>query len=221
MNKRQLLLSALAAVIFAATAAAALAGNVPFIGGPASPAPSKPKTDRVGEAQQSLGVLRRQRNSDDRLPAGVAGALESQGLMGENPDLARKALVTDFGRSYFVVPGAEDVICLVTNDGGALCPPVELALSGQFSGTEACAPKDASRYVQFGMVPDEAAGAVTVTLSDGATRRVPVRDNVYAFTLERGGPKPTQVAWRTPGDELRSIRPYVDTGVDQVACAQQ
>jgi len=205
--------------VFATLAvSAALAENDPFGSANTPPVP-KAQTEAVGSGQRQLGVLRRQRGPQDVLPAVVQTALQREGYVGENPKLGRRALTTTFGRSYFVVPGADDVICLVNEAGASLCPPLDLVQSGRFTGSEACAPGDASRYVMFGMVPDQAGGSVSIGLSDGTERRAAVRDNVYALTIARAL-RPTLVSWRGSAGQVESIEPYVDSAVGSARCSR-
>jgi len=139
--------------------------------------------------------------------------------MGENTDLSRKAVVTAFGHTYYVVPAADDVVCLMTAAASGLCVPVGLVNEGKFSGTETCAPSDPSRYVQFGMLPDEAK-RVRVMFADRSERLITVKNNVYAFTAQRSGPKPISLSWRGKGGQAVTVTPYVARGVERAACKE-
>lgn len=219
MSIKQTALTALALGALAVGVAAATADEFPFTDNTRDDKLSAlPQAQTVGPAHRTIGVLRRERTAADNLPPSVAADLRREGLMGENPRLARKALVTDFGRTYYVLPAADDALCLVSADGGSICAPSALAASGKLTGTEACAPGAEGHYIQFGMVPDEAGDAVTMELTDGSVRRLRVEGNVYAVRLARRGGTPAKVSWQTASG-VQAIEPYVDSGVTSARCA--
>lgn len=177
----------------------------------------KPTVRDISPDHRALSVPRRTGDSSREVPAPLQDAIAKQALMGENAALARRAVTTDFGRSYYVVPGRDDAVCLFSNTGSGGCFPVRTALTGEASGTEVCAPHDPGQYIQFGMVPDEAGNEVIVEYADGRVDAVAVKDNVYAFAAHRSAALPVQISWSAPGGKV-GFTPYVASDVATADC---
>lgn len=210
------LTGAAAVVAVSGLVAWAVQGNEE-IGRPAkTPVRAQPEVQQENSDHRALGVLRAESTSSDRLSDEVRAKVARAGLMGENPDLARKALQTEFGRTYYVLPGNDNVVCLVTNTGASICGPVAGALAAKLGGTEACAPEDASKYIVWGMVPD-AATLPTVEFEDGSTKGLQAPRNVYAFTVARDAPPPVTLRWRDESQTVEAPVP-LDSGVRSVRC---
>jgi hypothetical protein len=180
----------------------------------ASPS-ARPVVEAVQPGHQALGVLRRQRTADDALSADLEKVLQREALMGENAKEARAALKTAL-RSYYVLPARNDVVCAYTDTGSGGCGSVESVMRGEFGGTEICAPGDSSKYIQWGMVPD-GAKRLTATFADGREASVGVKDNVYAFAVERSAPPPMKYAWEDRGQRVE-VPVIVDELVLQARC---
>jgi hypothetical protein len=182
-----------------------------------TPVRAQPEAQQENINHRALGVLRAERASADHAPDRVRQAVEAAALMGENPSLSRKALETNFDRTYYVIPGHDEVVCLVTNTGASLCGPVEGALTAKLGGTEACAPGDPTKYIVWGMVPD-AAKQPEVVFEDGRVERLRAPKNVYAFTVERAAPPPVTLRWRYDSRSIEAPVP-LDSGVRSAVCA--
>jgi hypothetical protein len=125
-----------------------------------------------------FGILRRRQVDSDRMPEErrdeyVSGMI---GRLGLNPALARGAR-TDAGEVW-VVPG-NGFICL--DVGGMCCNTSEVARGqGLVTWTSG---GSGDRTIVHGLVPD-GIEEVVLTATDGTTKTVRVKDNVYGAEME-------------------------------------
>jgi hypothetical protein len=140
------------------------------------------------QTTQEFGVLRATATAEDKLPQ---KALDASASYGSIPDGARMARDTPRGPLY-VIPGANDRICLMDENGTGGCTFGDLAAQGQLITTLDHFPglKDGEVEIQ-GLVPD-GVQSVTVTLRHGTDRTLPIVNNVFDAVLPDG---PAKVIW--------------------------
>ena len=171
----------------------------------------------------TLGVFRRPEASSDVPPTATvkaAGFIVEH--FGANPALSRLALVTSQGIPVYLSP-AQDGACLFDSTGSsALCATTAQIQAGQATGGDGCSPDLPSDQVEIaGIVPDGAKNA-TLTLSNGTTEPLAVKNNVYIVRTDRSAPLPTTVQWTT-ADGPQSVEAPLGPGTATTDCitAQQ
>lgn len=138
-----------------------------------------PKVTEIHANQSSVfGILRRPRVDSDRISEARQDEYANGmiGRLGLNAALARRAR-TDAG-DIWVIPG-KGFICL--DVGGMCCNTSEVARA-QGMVTWTSARSDDSTIVH-GLVPD-GVKEVVLTATDGTTKTVPVKDNVYGTQMQ-------------------------------------
>jgi hypothetical protein len=193
-----LLIAAAATVAATSAVAGVVSGPSTELGTPIAPVYGPPVVQSVGEAQQSLDVLKQPSTAATALPASLRSRLSESTLAGENPDLGRKALTTG-DRTYWVVPAAAGKVCLFVNSGGGGCAPASQIDTGKFSGVMPCA---AGGPAYYGMLPNNVAG-ITLTLDDGTKRQITTTNNVWAIQIARDQPQPTSLSWTGNDDDVK------------------
>jgi hypothetical protein len=137
---------------------------------------------------ERFGVLRRAASAADRLPD---DALKVSAQFGSIPAAARKARTTPRG-SLYVVPGADERVCLLDGNGAGGCNRLDANGDVRMVTTLDHFPGLEQGEVEIrGIVPD-GVRSVTVTLRDSGDRTLDVVNNVYDGVLP-GGPK--TVTW--------------------------
>jgi hypothetical protein len=188
-------------IVAALAATASLAGvavaAVPD--GPPAPVPALPEhNDAVAitaadvDQLATLGVLRREA-SGDAIPDEVR-RLIAQGSgpgLGANPDLARPALTTALGESFYVVP-ARGWVCLTSTASVGSCTPTDRIAEGYAVALRVIP----SGYRLSGLVPD-GVDRVQVRGAD-ATAEVATSNNAWEADVAFA---PTSVAWTGPAGE--------------------
>jgi hypothetical protein len=154
-------------------------GNDPRVRKRWLPNEALPKVTEVRGDQSSLfGILRRPQVDSDRIPEERRDECTSGmiGRLGLNAALAR-CVRTDAG-DVWVVPG-NGFICL--DVGGMCCKTSEVARAqGMVTWTSA---RSHDSTIVHGLVPD-GVEEVVLTATDGTTKTVPVKDNVYGTEME-------------------------------------
>jgi hypothetical protein len=146
----------------------------------------------------TLAVLRaRRRAGSPSLPSDMAAAMAEQGGYGLN--VAQARFVTAGGHGFWLVPGTSGA-CLIgpTPSGLTGCNDVRAADSGGLAGGSA----GPNWMMLEGIVPD-GNPTVSVVLSNGQIKRVPVVDNVYSLTVHG---KPIALIVRNSAGHLRRVR---------------
>ena len=191
-----------------------------------APAAAKPPSEALLDA---FGILRRERNDDDALPARALRALKARGLVPVDASSARLLRAAGAARAW-VVPVPDVTVAL-----SPLCDPRAMRAAGvareglavvSLGGAPAggggalrdlvrgiapaaidpCAGKDRSMLGVSGIVPD-GVEAVFVTSPDGTATRADVHDNGYAFVLPRPRrPEPRHLVW-TGQDGTPHVQP--------------
>lgn len=190
-----------AAIAVTAGVAASLAIAAGGSSQPTATVPTSPMQAGSGSAVESrpaaidptlkraFGVLRRSRTAmDDFTPAAVA-RVDAAGD-GQNPGLARRALTTASGQTWFVSPSARG-LCAVDQTGGGGCTTTQDAIDGTFFGVDVCAPNLADKVRVYGLVPD--GGSVTLQMADGSTTTPSVTNNFYSQEFPKTGPLPAKI----------------------------
>ncbi len=191
----------------------------------AKPAPATaPPSDALKNA---FGILRRDRNDDDALPAKALAALKASGLKPVDPQSARllrsagaaKAWVVpvpDVGAGFFrCAPRravkAREGLAVVSlgaapaGGGGAL---IELQRGTATAALDPCAGAGRNMLSVSGIVPDGVDG-VFITAADGGATRADVHDNGYSFVLARPQRfEPRYIVW-TGSDGKPHVQPLV------------
>jgi hypothetical protein len=126
----------------------------------------------------AFGILRRPRVDSDRVPEERSEAYKNGmiGRLGLNAALARRAR-TEFG-DVWVVPG-NGFICL--DVGGRGCSSSKAARDKGMVTWTSGRSKESS--IVHGLVPD-GVEEVVLTATDGTTKTVAVKDNVYGTEME-------------------------------------
>lgn len=130
-----------------------------------------------------FGILRGEAAAPDQLPK---NALEVSGTYGAIPDAARRARETGRG-SLYVIPGANERICLMDENGAGGCTKLAAVEQlGSLLTTRDHWPGLRRGEVEIqGLVPD-GIHSVTVRLRDGTDRRIGVLNNVFVDVLPSG-----------------------------------
>jgi hypothetical protein len=165
---------------------------------PIDPVPGSQPVTELSPAQQSVGALRQPPSATTTLPEKLQSVITGVTQAGENPELGREALTTSFGQTLYVVPGANDNVCLNFGNGSAGCSPAEHINTGRFSGVMFCVkgvPKE--KVIYNGMLPDGAED-VALTFADASERALDVTNNVYAVLLPRSV-SPKSLSWMQDG----------------------
>jgi hypothetical protein len=135
-------------------------------------------TEIRGDQSSLFGILRRPQVDSDRIPEERRDEYTSGmiGRLGLNAALARCARTA--AGDVWVVPG-NGFICL--DVGGMCCNTSEVArVQGMVTWTSA---RSDDSTIVHGLVPD-GVEEVVLTATDGTTKTVPVRDNVYGTEME-------------------------------------
>ena len=145
----------------------------------------------------SLAVLRAPRPpGPPRLPSGAAAALAEQGGYGLNITQAR--FVTAGGHGFWLVPGASGVCLSGPSPSGLTgCNTVKAVEDGGLVGGTA----GPGWGMLEGVAPD-GNPTISIVLSSGQVKHVPVVDNVYAVTMHV---KPTALIVRNSAGRLRRL----------------
>ncbi len=171
------------AVIVAATGTGlALAASS---SGPQEPVPPVAESAPVAAVEASagshLGVLRRSQIAADAVPGSIPIVFSA--ASGANIALARRVPGQDTSDAW-VIPGRGTTCILARAEGalgGAACTSSAAADAGQLN-IQSASDKAPGEELLAGVVPD-GVDAVTVTLTDGATAALSVRENVYAGVI--------------------------------------
>jgi hypothetical protein len=194
-RSRRLLPLGVVVVAFAAAAGVGVAIGAIGTSDP-TPLPGPPVTNPAPIAQApssralaAFGILRRDPTGSDALSAAAATEMANSYPVkahGMNLTLARRAS-TDAG-TVWIVPGNGST-CLVidetpsaTEAGSASCMQDADATAGRLAMSIAVNASEPHRQFIAGLVPDGVDQAVA-QLSDGSTRALVVRDNVYTAAL--------------------------------------
>jgi hypothetical protein len=145
----------------------------------------------------SLTVLRAPRRAGSpRLPSGTAAAMAEQGSYGLNITQAR--FVTADGHGFWLVPGTSGVCLSGPSPSGLTgCNTVKAVEDGGLVGGTA----GPGWGMLEGVAPD-GNPTISIVLSNGQTKHVPVIDNVYAVTVHV---KPTALIVRNAAGRLRRL----------------
>lgn len=148
---------------------------------PESGAPYATSPDAV--AEHDFGILRRDQNGEDAIPA--AASVMFSGASGANEHLARRAKGFSEGEAW-VVPGRGSV-CLIADwpaahNGGATCASDEPAIDGRLVSESSNRHSPGAVFVA-GLVPD-GISRVTVNLANGGSQAADVHENVYMIKTE-------------------------------------
>ena len=180
----------------------------------------------------ALGILRRDRNDDDALPAQALRALKARGLEPVDARSARLLRADGAARAWVVpVPDVGPVnpfdcrrgarpregIAVVAvggapAGGGGALRDLQRGLAAP--AVDSCAGPARDMLGVSGVVPD-GVDAVFITAADGTATRADVRDNGYAFVLPRPRrPEPRYLVW-TGTDGTPHVQPlgFVASGL--------
>ncbi len=194
---------------------------------PGAPARATPRTPPSDALKNAFGILRRERNDDDTLPAKALAALKARGLEPVDPQAARLLRADGDARAWVVpvpdvnaaspfrcvrVAGAdavrEGLAVVALNDapagGGGALRDLQRGIAPPT--LDLCAGTERNMLGVSGIVPD-GVEAVFVTAADGSATRADVRDNGYAFVLPRPRrPQQRYVVW-TGSDGTPHVQP--------------
>lgn len=209
------MLSVIAAGALVAAALALLLGSSSATHAGPSDRVAATATDNLTE---NLAVLRRPTAATDALPAHVVKALEAIPGGSPEPELARRATVTPYGQSVYVVPTSTGRACMADSDlSEVVCAGLPEIAEGRASAGNACLP-DATTEVEIaGLLPDGAENP-DVVLSDGDRTTLPVHENTYLVRFARSGPLPVRIAW-TDADGTHSATTSLPLDAGSVTCA--
>jgi hypothetical protein len=175
--------------------------NVPWVvGTPTAPVPGPGHVAALSAQQREMDALKQPASAATTLPSDMQSDVSAVTQAGENPRLGRKALSTDFGFTFYVVPAAKGKVCLLVKGGAGDCSRAAEIPTGTFNGIMPEAP---GGPVVYGLLPNRAAD-VALTLADGGTRSLRVTNNVWATQLPSGGPLATMLTWTDGGAHRQS-----------------
>jgi hypothetical protein len=135
-----------------------------------------------------------------------------------NPALAKLALVTPQGASIYVVPTAGGV-CVLDSSGvvTATCATTDQITAGEALAGTTCSPSLPNGQIEVaGVVPTGAQNPI-VTLSNGTTQPLSVKNNVFVIRTAQLAPLPTTIQWATAnGTKVSASVPLpADTATQQ------
>ena len=154
----------------------------------------------VSTEQRALGVLRRDTTADDAMPSQLAGKLRTIAIDGANPDLARRIRIAGVG-DYYVVPGANNYVCLFDSGGAGGCSPASEAVAGHIVLADACRAADLVRVA--GILPDGTRSAKVS--SEGGDTSVAFAGNVYALDIPKQSAGTSRVSWGASDGQAEGI----------------
>jgi hypothetical protein len=194
---------------------------------PGPQARTTPKAPPSDALKNAFGILRRERNDDDALPAKALAALKARGLEPVDSQAARLLRADRDARAWAVpvpdVNAASPFRCVRGAGAGAVREGLAVvALNGAPGGgggalrdlqrgiapatVDLCAGTERNMLGVSGIVPD-GVEAVFVTAADGSATRADVRDNGYAFVLPRPRrPQQRYLVW-TGSDGTPHVQP--------------
>jgi hypothetical protein len=211
-------------VVLRAIAAAGLLVAVLALLLSSSPATHAGPSNRVADAatddlRTNLAVLRRPATPTDTLPAHLVKALEAVPGGSPEPDLARRAAVTSYGQSIYVVPTETGRACLVDSDlSEVVCAGLSEISEGRAAAGNACLPGATTEVEIAGLLPDDA-GNPALLMTDGNEVTLPVHGNTYVARFARGSPLPSRITW-TDSSGAQSAPTALPLDASSVKCAQ-
>lgn len=182
------------------------------VGTQAAPAPANTASvpSVVSESLRSrFAAFRREAGPMDRLDAKLSQKLTVPSVK-MNPALARSVGGTQGSKTrLYLVPAANEQICVVDQTGSGGCQPVESYVSSGSVSTDECpAHLGDDKLLIYGVVPD-GVGEVTLRLSDGGTLEATVTANAWSVETGRGvQERPESVHWSFNGAEKTLAVPY-------------
>jgi hypothetical protein len=189
-----------------------------------SPATHAGPSDRIAatatdDLTANLAVLRRPTTATDTLPAHLVKALEAIPGGSPEPELARRAAITSYGQSVYVVPTESGRACLVDSDlSEVVCAGLPEISEGNASAGNACLPGATTEVEVAGLLPDDAQNPALL-MSDGNEVTLPMHENTYVARFARGGPLPSRIMW-TDSSGAQSAPTALPLDAGSVKCAR-
>jgi hypothetical protein len=147
------------------------------------------------ELMANFEIFRRADTTSDA-PDNTLGQQLSNSLPGPALKLARKIDGSD-GRTYFIIPAANDLVCVASAGGGACGDSRAVAQSGLIE-SDVCVAGQPDEIRIVGLTPDGVDHVQVGTASGSKT--VDVKDNLYVALFARDAP-PDGVSWQSPNGQ--------------------
>lgn len=154
-------------------------------------APVAAPTSVPADLRSAFGVFNRAQRPDDAPEAALSDQL-TEALPGPAVTLARRVNGSD-GRTYYVVPASNGLVCIASTGGGA-CGPADVAARSGLVETDICVAGLPGQIRVVGLVPD-GVDNVQITTAGGSSVPAAVHDNLYAALIARSDP-PTGIRWQ-------------------------